>query len=175
MKSPLTGKEMKLMSEPSTLNYRGKQYNVNHHFYLCELSNEQFTTTELDEQNLQELNKQVKLEFSDIRPWGFYEILLDTDYTKVKQITVNPGQKLSYQYHEKRKEYWTIVKGSATIILDDEKVFRNQGESIHIPLGSKHRIINESDEILVFIEVQTGESFDEDDIIRLEDDYGRQD
>ena len=63
MKSPLTGKEMKLMSEPSTLNYRGKQYNVNHHFYLCELSNEQFTTTELDEQNLLELNKQVKLDF----------------------------------------------------------------------------------------------------------------
>jgi hypothetical protein len=63
MKSPLSGKEMKLMSEPSTLNYRGKQYNVNHHFYLCELSNEQFTTTELDEQNLQELNKQVKLDF----------------------------------------------------------------------------------------------------------------
>ena len=65
MKSPLTGKEMKLMSEPSTLNYRGKQYNVNHHFYLCELTNEQFTTTELDEQNLQELNKQVKLDFLD--------------------------------------------------------------------------------------------------------------
>jgi hypothetical protein len=65
MKSPLTGKEMKLMSEPSTLNYRGKQYNVNHHFYLCELSNEQFTTTELDEINLQELNKQVKLDFLD--------------------------------------------------------------------------------------------------------------
>jgi len=65
MKSPLTGKEMKLMSEPSTLNYRGKQYNVNHHFYLCELTNEQFTTTELDEQNLQELNKQVKLNFLD--------------------------------------------------------------------------------------------------------------
>jgi len=65
MKSPLTGKEMKLMSEPSTLNYRGKQYNVNHHFYLCELTNEQFTTTELDEMNLLELNKQVKLDFLD--------------------------------------------------------------------------------------------------------------
>lgn len=65
MKSPLTGKEMKLMSEPSTLNYRGKQYNVNHHFYLCELTNEQFTTTELDEKNLSELNKQVKLDFLD--------------------------------------------------------------------------------------------------------------
>ena len=65
MKSPLTGKEMKLMSEPSTLNYRGKQYNVSHHFYLCELTNEQFTTTELDEMNLEELNKQVKLDFLD--------------------------------------------------------------------------------------------------------------
>jgi hypothetical protein len=65
MKSPLTGREMKLMSEPSTLDYKGKTYNVIHHYYLCELSNEQFTTTELDEQNLQELNKQVKLDFLD--------------------------------------------------------------------------------------------------------------
>jgi mannose-6-phosphate isomerase len=91
----------------------------------------------------------------------------------VKQKTENPNQKLSYQYHEKRKEYWTIVKGSATIILDDEKVFRNQGESIHIPLGSKHRIMNETDEDLIFIEVQTGTYFGEDDITRIEDEYGR--
>lgn len=63
MKSPLTGKEMKLMSEPSTLTYREKEYKVTHHFYLCELTNEEFTTTELDEQNLQELNKQVKLDY----------------------------------------------------------------------------------------------------------------
>jgi hypothetical protein len=63
MKSPLTGKEMKLMSEQSTLDYKGKTYDIIHRFYLCELSNEQFTTTELDEQNLQELNKQVKLNF----------------------------------------------------------------------------------------------------------------
>jgi hypothetical protein len=63
MKSPLTGREMKLMSEPSTLDYKGKTYNVIHHYYLCELTNEQFTTTELDEVNLQELNKQVKLDF----------------------------------------------------------------------------------------------------------------
>ena len=61
MKSPLTGREMKLMSEPSTMDYKGKTYNVIHHFYLCELSNEQFTTTELDEQNLDELYKQVEV------------------------------------------------------------------------------------------------------------------
>lgn len=63
MKSPLTGKEMKLMSESSTLNYKGKTYNVIHHYYLCELTKEQFTTSELDEMNLLELNKQVKLDF----------------------------------------------------------------------------------------------------------------
>lgn len=59
MKSPLTGKEMRLVSEPSTLNYKGETYNVTHHYYLCELTNEQFTTTELDEINLSELNKQI--------------------------------------------------------------------------------------------------------------------
>ena len=109
----------------------------------------------------------------ELRPWGFYEILLDESYTKVKQITVNSGQRLSYQYHNKRKEYWAIVQGSATIIVDDEKVFRNQGESIHIPLGSKHRIINEQEEPLIFIEVQVGDYFGEDDIVRFEDTYGR--
>jgi len=107
------------------------------------------------------------------RPWGFYEILLETDYTKVKQITVNPGQRLSYQYHSKRKEFWTIVGGSATVILDDEKILVAQGESINIPLGAKHRIMNETNELVVFIEVQTGTYFGEDDIIRIDDEYGR--
>jgi len=86
MKSPLTGREMKLMSEPSTLNYRGKQYNVNHHFYLCELSNEQFTTTELDEQNLQELNKQVKLDF--LEECG----LLESEEGKINISTLYEGR-----------------------------------------------------------------------------------
>ena len=107
------------------------------------------------------------------RPWGFYEILLETDYTKVKQMTVNPGQRLSYQYHSKRKEFWTIVNGSATVILDDEKILIAQGESINIPLGAKHRIMNETNELVVFIEVQTGTYFGEDDIIRIDDEYGR--
>jgi hypothetical protein len=65
MKSPLTGREMKLMSEPSTMDYKGKTYNVIHHHYLCETTGEQFTTSELDEMNLLELNKQVKLDFLD--------------------------------------------------------------------------------------------------------------
>ncbi len=77
---------MKLMSEPSTLNYRGKQYNVNHHFYLCELSNEQFTTTELDEMNLLELNKQVKLDF--LEESG----LLEVDERKINIATLYEGK-----------------------------------------------------------------------------------
>jgi mannose-6-phosphate isomerase len=107
------------------------------------------------------------------RPWGSYEVLLDSEDCKVKRITVNPNQRLSYQYHFKRQEQWTVVRGSLTILLDDEKVFRSPGESIKIPRGAKHRAWNETDEIVQFIEVQTGEYFGEDDIVRIQDDYGR--
>ena len=109
------------------------------------------------------------------RPWGTYEVLLDSDLCKVKEIIVNPGQRLSYQYHNHRQEQWTVTKGNLTIVLDDEKVFRKAGESISIPLGAKHRAWNETDEPVTFIEVQTGEFFYESDIVRLEDDYKRAD
>ena len=109
------------------------------------------------------------------RTWGTYEVLLDSDLCKVKEIIVNPGQRLSYQYHNHRQEQWTITKGNLTIVLDDEKVFRKAGESISIPLGAKHRAWNETDEPVTFIEVQTGEFFYESDIVRLEDDYKRAD
>ena len=108
------------------------------------------------------------------RPWGMYEVLLDSDECKVKRITVAPGQKLSYQYHHKRQEQWTVIKGNLTIILDDDKVFRAPGESIKIPLGARHRAWNETDGIVQFIEVQTGTYFGEDDIVRIEDDYNRE-
>ena len=87
--------------------------------------------------------------------------------------SVAPDSKLSYQYHHKRQEQWTIIKGNLTIILDDEKVFRAPGESIKIPLGARHRAWNETDELVQFIEVQTGTYFGEDDIVRIEDDYNR--
>ena len=111
---------------------------------------------------------------TEIRSWGQYLVIFDTPFCKVKAIEVNPGHRLSYQYHTKRAENWTIVNGKATIILDDEKIFREKGESIRIPLGARHRIANESEEKLMFIEVQTGTYFGEDDIVRLEDDYGRE-
>ena len=109
----------------------------------------------------------------DYRPWGKYKVLLDAPYCKVKEILVKPNSRLSYQYHDKRREQWTVVKGNLTIILDDDKVFRYPGESIHIPLGAKHRAWNETDELVQFIEVQTGDYFGEDDIVRIEDDYNR--
>lgn len=109
----------------------------------------------------------------DKRPWGHYKVLLDSKNCKVKEITVNPGQRLSYQYHIHRAEVWTVIKGNLTIVLDGEKVFRKYGESIKIPRGAQHRAWNETNKEVRFIEVQTGTSFDENDIIRLEDDYNR--
>ena len=107
------------------------------------------------------------------RPWGMYEVLLDAPNVKVKRISVAPNSRLSYQYHDKRREEWIVVKGNLTIILDDDKVFRSPGDSIHIALGAKHRAWNETDELVQFIEVQTGDYFGEDDIVRIEDDYNR--
>ena len=110
----------------------------------------------------------------ETRPWGMYEVLLNSPECKVKRITVDPDQKLSYQYHFHRSEVWTVVKGNLCIILDDERVFRGPGETIRIPQGAKHRAWNLTDEIVQFIEVQTGTYFGEDDIVRIEDDYNRE-
>jgi mannose-1-phosphate guanylyltransferase/mannose-6-phosphate isomerase len=107
------------------------------------------------------------------RPWGRFEVLLDTENFKSKRITVWPGQKLSYQSHTKRAEHWVVVKGDAEVTLNGEKHRLKIGEHIHIPLGAKHRMANLGNETLEFIEVQTGTYFGEDDITRYEDDYGR--
>jgi mannose-6-phosphate isomerase len=107
------------------------------------------------------------------KPWGTYEVLLDDKLTKVKRITVYPGHRLSLQSHEHRQEQWTIIEGKLTVVLGDEQLIFYPGESVHIPLGAKHRAWNKGDEIVQFIEVQTGTYFGEDDITRYEDDYGR--
>jgi len=106
-------------------------------------------------------------------PWGSWEILLETDYCKVKQIIVNPNGRLSYQKHFKREEVWTIVQGQATITLNDVVHTLNEGGIIHIPKESFHRIANETVTPLIFIEIQRGSYFGEDDIVRVSDDYGR--
>ncbi len=109
----------------------------------------------------------------DERPWGLYLVLSDEPDHKVKRITVRSGKRLSLQRHEKRDEHWYVVKGSAVVTLDDKEVSLSAGEAVDIPRGVKHRIENRDDDDLVFIEVQTGEYFGEDDIERFEDDYGR--
>lgn len=108
------------------------------------------------------------------RPWGKYYVLEDEPRYKLKRIEVFPGHRLSYQFHHKRQEQWTIIAGVANVVLDDEEFSLTYGESIFIPQGAKHRIMNLTDKLLVFIEVQTGTYFGEDDIVRLQDDYARE-
>ena len=111
--------------------------------------------------------------YKEERPWGSFENLLDEDYCKVKRIIVKPGQRLSYQYHYKRDECWVIVQGKATVTLDDKVFTYLEGQVVQIEYGTKHRVQNEEEEDLIFIETQTGTYFGEDDIVRIEDDYGR--
>ena len=107
------------------------------------------------------------------RPWGSYYVLEDTNTYKVKRIEVNVDGRLSYQYHNKRAEVWTIVQGNALVIFNEKDYEYNAGEVVIIPLQAKHRIKNIGKEKLIFIEVQHGTYFGEDDIVRIEDDYNR--
>jgi len=109
----------------------------------------------------------------EARPWGKFFVLHDENSYKLKRIEVNPGGRLSYQYHHKRSEAWTIVEGIGTITLDGVVSQYHKGDTILIPQGVKHRIENKGREKVVFIEVQTGSYFGEDDIVRIEDDYNR--
>jgi mannose-6-phosphate isomerase len=108
-----------------------------------------------------------------IRPWGRYEVLQDTPSHKVKCIFVSPGGRLSYQRHQKRREHWFIVSGVATVTLDGQVFEKNPGDTIDIEILTLHRVANNGSTELVFIEVQTGTYFGEDDIERIEDDYAR--
>ena len=112
---------------------------------------------------------------TDQRPWGSYTVLNDEPTLKVKQIEVLPGKRLSYQRHARRSEHWFIVHGSAVVTLDGVRRAVSSGDAVDVPVGTDHRIENAGDEPVVFVEVQHGEYFGEDDIVRLEDDYGRTD
>ncbi len=113
------------------------------------------------------------IEIAENRPWGSYTVLEDEKTHKVKRIVVKPEQRLSYQKHVHRSEHWFIVSGIANVTLDGKEIILRSGESVNIPLGAAHRIANPGDKDLVFIEIQTGTYFGEDDIERLSDDYGR--
>ena len=109
----------------------------------------------------------------DRRPWGTFTVLDEGDTFKVKRIEVLPGKRLSYQKHAQRAEHWVVVEGTAKVTLDDRDIIVHAGEAIDIPIASAHRVENPGDELLVFIEVQRGSYLGEDDIIRLQDDFGR--
>jgi mannose-6-phosphate isomerase-like protein (cupin superfamily) len=107
------------------------------------------------------------------RPWGSYKVLLNGDDHKVKEITVLPGQRLSLQKHQKREEHWFIHHGQAQVTINGVAHLLSVGQYIDIPRACAHRIENVGPENLIFIEIQTGDYFGEDDIERLDDDYAR--
>lgn len=111
--------------------------------------------------------------YEDHRPWGYYQVLSDEPDHKVKRIVVYPGQRLSLQRHHRRMEHWHFILGYAVVTVNNREIAVRPGESIDIPQGAWHRIKNAGNDNVVFIEVQRGEYFGEDDIERLEDDYGR--
>jgi len=109
----------------------------------------------------------------DQRPWGSFTVLDEGANFKVKRIEVLPGKRLSYQKHSQRAEHWVVVQGTAQVTLDDREIEVKSGQAIDIAIGSAHRVENKDDELLVFIEVQRGAYLGEDDIVRLQDDFGR--
>jgi mannose-6-phosphate isomerase len=109
----------------------------------------------------------------DRRPWGTYTVLEEAATFKVKRIEVFPGKRLSYQKHAQRAEHWFVVAGTAKVTLDGREITVRNGEAIDIPIGAAHRVENPGTDDLIFIEVQRGNYLGEDDIVRLEDDFGR--
>jgi len=118
-------------------------------------------------------NEGIKKNTFEERPWGGFIVLDDQPTHKVKRIWVNQGHRSSYQKHRLRSEHWIIITGEAKVTLDGKEFYLKAGDSIDIPLGSPHRIENTGHETLYFIEVQRGKDFSEEDVIRIEDDYGR--
>jgi mannose-6-phosphate isomerase-like protein (cupin superfamily) len=110
---------------------------------------------------------------NDQRPWGTWHVLDIGDSHVVKRIVVNPGERLSLQYHNHRSERWTAVSGHGIAEIDGTEHALQLGHTVDIPLKATHRVSCTSDTPLVFIEIQYGKLLDENDIIRLSDDYNR--
>lgn len=108
-----------------------------------------------------------------LRPWGSYSVLEDAADCKVKRLVVKPGQVLSLQLHHRRSEHWTVITGTAKVRIGDQEMLLNSNESVYIPVNTLHRLENPTEQDLHLIEVQCGEYFGEDDIVRYEDRYGR--
>lgn len=138
-------------------------------------------TSKKNSQSVKELYEKIKVEKPELvsdhvfenRPWGSYRNLWEQHDFKTKVIQVDAGQQLSYQSHKKRSEIWIVVRGRGEVVLNEEVLSVEKGSVIEVPQGAKHRMRNSTKEALVFVEVQLGESFEEEDITRYQDDYKR--
>jgi len=122
---------------------------------------------------VEEVNAEQTSPRFDERPWGSFTVLDEAAGYKVKRIEVWPGKRLSYQKHAQRAEHWMVVQGTAKVTLDGREIILRVGETVDIPVGAAHRVENPGDEKLIFIEIQRGSYLGEDDIVRLQDDFGR--
>ena len=127
-------------------------------------------TDKLKKKNRQEVDDNRKV----LRPWGWYDSLKNEDGFQVKHICVNPKASISLQKHKHRSEHWTIVRGEGLVTVDDEKILLSENESVFIPKGAVHRLENNTNDLVEFIEVQYGTYLGEDDIERFEDIFGRE-
>lgn len=109
----------------------------------------------------------------DTRPWGHWIVLDVGDKHTVKRITVNGAARLSLQYHHGREEVWTCIEGTGIAIIGDDEIALSPKVTVHVPKLARHRIANPGSERLVIIETQLGDLLDENDIVRIEDDFGR--
>ena len=107
------------------------------------------------------------------RPWGFFETLAEGEHFKAKKLFVKPGGRLSLQSHKKRTEHWTVIQGLATITIDETLKDYKYNQSLYIDREQKHRLENKTNDDVQVLEVQCGDYFGEDDIVRYQDDYGR--
>lgn len=108
------------------------------------------------------------------RPWGFWEVLYEGQGFKVKRMVVKPGHRLSLQSHKQRSEHWVVVNGTATVTIGDKTFEVGTEDAVFVPVGEKHRVCNKDKKDLEIVEVQNGPYLKEDDIVRYEDDYGRE-
>jgi mannose-6-phosphate isomerase len=118
-------------------------------------------------------NRSINSRQFDRRPWGTFTVLDEGNGFKVKRIEVMPGKRLSYQKHAQRAEHWVVVQGTAKVTLDGRELVLEAGQAIDIAIGSAHRVENPGEQTLIFVEVQRGDYLGEDDIVRLQDDFGR--
>jgi len=139
----------------------------------CRQDVEQRFTSQRMAREYVEIYHQILQDRENYRPWGHYQNLLEHENHKIKELMVNPGERLSLQKHQHRAEHWTVVNGEALVTVGEKEILLKTGQSVDIPKGSVHRIFNPGNTQLDIVEVQMGDYFGEDDIIRLQDDYNR--